>query len=66
MRSVFPGVFIIIVTIIVYLSLMGFNLYDIGYENGQIDALTGKIKYELVEHLDKTKAWEKIKDKTGE
>ena len=32
------------------------------YKNGQVDALSGNIKYELVEHKDGTKTWEKIEE----
>ena len=28
-----------------------------GYKQGQIDALTGKVKYVLIENPDKTKEW---------
>ena len=31
------------------------------YERGQIDALTGNIKYEIVTHSDSTRTWEEIK-----
>ena len=31
------------------------------YKRGQIDALTGNIKYSLVEHKDGTKSWERTK-----
>lgn len=31
------------------------------YKNGQIDALTGKIKYELVVQADSTRVWEEKK-----
>lgn len=33
---------------------------DINYKRGQIDALTGVVKYELVSKPDSTKVWEKI------
>ena len=32
-----------------------------GYQEGQIDALTGKIVYELVVQPDSTRKWEKVK-----
>jgi len=34
---------------------------DVGYKRGQIDAITGNIKYELVVHPDKTTTWEEKK-----
>jgi hypothetical protein len=30
------------------------------YKRGQVDALTGKIRYELVVKADSTKSWEEI------
>jgi ABC-type dipeptide/oligopeptide/nickel transport system permease subunit len=35
--------------------------FSSGYKRGQIDALSGKIKYELVQHDDKTVTWEEVK-----
>jgi len=32
------------------------------YRQGQIDALTGKVKYELRVNSDSTRTWEKIKE----
>ena len=59
MESDFAGVIIgfllgVVCTILVY---------DIGdpYGQGQIDALTGNVKYELVSHPDGTKTWESKK-----
>lgn len=34
---------------------------SIGYKQGQIDALSGKIKFHLVKKIDSTKTWEEIK-----
>lgn len=31
------------------------------YKVGQVDALTGKVKYELVVNADSTKTWEEVK-----
>lgn len=31
------------------------------YKQGQIDAINGNIKFEVVEHPDKTRTWEVIK-----
>lgn len=31
------------------------------YKQGQVDALTGKVKYELVVNADSTKTWEEVK-----
>ncbi|MBE3139023.1 MAG: hypothetical protein IMZ53_00405 [Thermoplasmata archaeon] len=33
----------------------------IGYKYGQIDALTGKVKYQLVTNPDSTRVWMEIK-----
>lgn len=47
----------------VFVSLIGgyFTGSGIGYRDGQIDALTGNIKYELVTQPDSTRTWEEIK-----
>jgi len=37
------------------------NIADTTYEDGQIDALTGNVKYHLVINPDSTKTWESIK-----
>lgn len=39
---------------------------DDGYRQGQIDALTGKVKYELVVQPDSTRTWEKKKTQREE
>lgn len=36
--------------------------YGDGYTEGQIDALTGKVKVELVTHPDSTKTWEEAQE----
>ena len=36
--------------------------YDKGYRQGQIDALTGTVKYELVTQADSTKMWQEVSD----
>ena len=33
-----------------------------GYKQGQIDAINGNIKYELVEQPDRTTKWKEIKE----
>ncbi len=40
------------------------EFYKNGYEKGQIDALTGNVKYELVTQPDSTRVWVEIVDKT--
>ena len=44
--------------------LLGFFKYGEtrGYKKGQIDALTGTVKYQLVDNPDKSKTWELKKD----
>ena len=37
--------------------------FDGKYKEGQIDAINGKISYQLVTHEDKTQTWEKIDKK---
>jgi uncharacterized membrane protein YGL010W len=39
-----------------------FDPIGTGYKQGQVDALTGNIKYELVTQSDSTKIWEKYVD----
>ena len=51
---------------IVFLSFIAVGIVqiskDIGYKQGQIDALTNNIQYELIVMPDKTKVWEKIEE----
>lgn len=47
--------------VICMLLVAGFVVYDIAYAHGQIDALTGKVKYELVVKPDSTRVWQRIK-----
>ena len=56
------GVTIVICSIIVFVLglLLIVMMSEEIYKEGQVDALTGKIKYELIENTDKTKKWEKI------
>jgi len=42
-----------------FLVAVGFY-HDVGYKKGQIDAINGIIKYELVDMPDQTKDWRKI------
>jgi hypothetical protein len=37
--------------------------YNDGYKDGQVDAINGKVKYELKENEDKTTEWVEIKNK---
>ena len=55
----------VILMIIVLESLavgVGTISKDIGYKQGQIDALTNNIEYKLITMPDSTKVWEKIGD----
>lgn len=40
---------------------LGLNLADITYKDGQIDAIQGKIHYQLVPQKDGTTEWEYVK-----
>jgi hypothetical protein len=40
------------------IALVLLSREDASYKQGQIDALTGKVKYELVTKPDSTKSWE--------
>ena len=43
------------------LGMLGGTLIMVGkYREGQIDALTGNAYYELIEHEDNTRTWERI------
>lgn len=54
------GEFILFLALIIFLGLLCmFASYSGGYRQGQIDALTGNVVYELVEHPDGTKTWER-------
>lgn len=48
------GLFILIVAI----PIIGHN----DYKKGQIDALTGKVKYQLVMQEDSTRVWKSIRE----
>lgn len=54
------GSVILIVIIIALLFLGGFICYSKGYYKGQVHALTGNVKYELVVNPDSTRTWETI------
>lgn len=50
---------LISIAVILFLALLIFYYSD--YRQGQIDSLTGKIRYELVTKPDSTKVWQEIK-----
>ena len=56
------GVLIGFVAAIMFVAFLTPSGYDDAYKQGQIDALTNNIKYELIEHPDGTKSWESIED----
>lgn len=45
---------------LLFIYFMFSDIIEVNYKKGQIDALTGRIKYELVTKPDSTKVWEKI------
>jgi len=53
----------VLVDIFIIIAVWLFGSYEFGYNWGQIDCLTGKIKYELVSHPDSTKSWVEKKGK---
>uniref|UniRef100_A0A6M3LQ74 Uncharacterized protein n=1 Tax=viral metagenome TaxID=1070528 RepID=A0A6M3LQ74_9ZZZZ len=55
-------IIMLIVAFIIIISA-SFNFYNYGYRTGQIDAINGNIKYELVTDRNKITQWEKIKEK---
>ena len=54
------GVFI---GFVLALILFIWQVFPKEYKSGQVDALTGKVKYEMVVHEDSTRTWEKIAEK---
>lgn len=50
------GIFIGMLLMVILINAAGNT-----YKRGQIDALTGNVKYELVTNSDKTSSWKKIK-----
>lgn len=46
--------FIVVIAFLIVLS----HEYFRGYKQGQIDALSGKVKYKLVVYPDSTRTWE--------
>lgn len=53
------GFAIAVVVVFVFQSASGCNRMD-GYKDGQIDALTGKVKYHLVVNPDSTREWKEV------
>ena len=53
-NTVIDGVFLVVV-IIISSIIIYYITYNYAYKKGQIDALTGNVKYELFE--DKIKTW---------
>ena len=55
------GAFIaIIISLMVSVLFLGPISYNTGFKEGQIDALTGNVKYELIINPDSTRSWERI------
>ena len=52
--------FLIYLCIIISFALMIMVSGLIGYKNGQVDALNGEIRYELVQQSDKSTRWDLI------
>ncbi len=54
----------ILIAAVLFLFFMTAScLIDYGYKKGQVDAINGVIKYELVENSDGSKEWQKIEEK---
>ena len=59
--------FVLVAGVLVISSLLWYSKGAIrGYKNGQVDALTGRIKYELVTNSDSSKSWYLITKKITE
>jgi len=50
---------VLFILLVVWINI-GFK--KTGYKQGQIDAINGNIKYELVEQPDRTTKWKEIKE----
>jgi hypothetical protein len=57
------GVMIGVMVATGFLLLIITNVYDSRYMQGQIDAINGNIKYELVEQYDGSTKWKRIERK---
>ena len=58
-NSVYDTVLLISIAVIIVVFLD--SVYEMGYKDGHVDGLTGKIRYELTMHEDSTRTWEEIK-----
>ena len=56
------GIVVIVLNLFVFFVFC-ILLEEYGKKQGQIEALTGKVRYELVTNPDSTKTWEKINRK---
>ena len=55
---------ILVFIVVVLISMLIGGAFDTAgkYKQGQIDALTGKVKYELVAQPDSTRIWKSIEE----
>ena len=62
MKNSTIGVIALIVTMFVGIlfGVIGYKFLSQDYKQGQIDALTDKVKYELIENDNRTKEWVRI------
>lgn len=51
--------FIIVWLVMVTMGIVATIAYLNGYQDGQVDALTGKVHYSLVIKADSTRVWER-------
>jgi len=49
---------VLVLLLTLWMVMVAARFYHMGYRSGQIDALTGNIKYQLVTKPDSTKVWE--------
>ncbi len=56
------GVIFILIIVTIAVILTAFNGYNFGYEDGQIDVLTGHAYYELIDNDDMIRQWEYTKE----
>jgi len=57
------GIAVIVLLILSFILFIGAVCgHNYSYKRGQVDAITGKIKYKLIEHVDKSTTWEWINE----
>ena len=61
-KELYQLVFLLIISILVSIGYCVLDINEYSYKQGQIDAINGKIKYELVKQPDGTTEWKEKKE----